>query len=256
MTLEGKVALVTGASRGVGAAIAKALAEEKATVVINYFKSKEKAEQVVKHIVDKGGNAIAVYADVTNYDDVERMVKRALDTFGKVDVLVNSALIDYKFDPTAKYVSMDTITWENFQQQIDGTLKGAFNCVKALLPSMKERKSGRIINVSTNLFYNPVVTYYDYTTAKGALVAFTRNLAAELGKYGITVNLVAGGLLYVTDASQVTTKEVWDLVASTTPLRRTCTVEEFAKAVLFFASDWSNFVTGQSISVDGGLTMP
>jgi len=105
------------------------------------------------------------------------------------------------------------------------------------------------------LVYNPVVTYYDYTTAKAGLIGLTRNLAAELGQHGIRVNLIAGGLLQTTDASSVTTKEIFDLVASSTPLRKTITVEEFAEAALFFASDWSNAVTGQSISVDGGLTM-
>ncbi len=256
MTLDGKVAIVTGASRGTGAAIAKALGEEKAAIVVNYYQSKEKAEHIVEDITSKGGKAIAVHADVRRYDDVENMVKMALQKFGKVDILVNNAMVDYKFDPNAKYVSVESIAWENFQQQIDGFLKGAYNCVKAVLSSMKERKSGKIINISTNLFYNPVVTYYDYTCAKGALVAFTRNLASELGKYGITVNVVAGGLLYITDASAVTTKEVFDFVANITPLRKVTTVEDFAKGVLFFASDWSNAVTGQSISVDGGLTMP
>lgn len=255
MILKDKVAIVTGASRGVGAAIAKELAREGAAVCVNYFRSEAKAMEVVDTIKKRGGEALAYYADVTKASEVDKLVAQVIRQHKKVDVVVNNALPTYKFDPSAPYTSIETVTWENFSQQMDGAIKGVFNVIRAVLPFMKERKFGKVINISTNLVYNPVVTYYDYTTAKAGLVGLTRNLAAELGKYGIRVNLVAGGLLEITDASSVTSKEVFELVASQTPLRKTVTVQEFAESIIFFASDLSNAVTGQTIAVDGGLTM-
>ena len=146
--------------------------------------------------------------------------------------------------------------WESIDAQMQGTVQGAVNAVQACLPSFEAQKYGKIINVGTNLVYNPVVTYYDYSAAKAALVSLTRNLAAELGPLGVRVNLVAGGLLERTDASSLTTDEVFGYVAGATPLRKTTTVEDFAKACVFFAAAASDAVTGQSLSVDGGLTMP
>lgn len=256
MLLKNKVALVTGASRGVGAAIAKAMAREGASVVVNYFQSKDKAEQVVCEITQSGGKAIALGADVTSEEAVKAMVEAAVKTFGRLDIVVNNALPKYVFNPSANYVSIETVTWDNFETQFRGAVGGAVNVVRASLPYMKAQGGGSVINISTNLVYNPVVTYYDYTAAKAAMVGLTRNLAAELGKYGIRFNLIAGGLLSITDASALTTKEVFDFVASITPLRKVTTVEDFAESALFFASDWSRAITGQSISVDGGLTMP
>lgn len=256
MLLKNKVALVTGSSRGVGAAIAKAMAREGASVVINYFQSQSKAESIVDEIVKSGGKAIALRADVTSEEEVKAIVETAVETFGRLDVIVNNALPKYAFDPSANYVSVETVTWENFETQFKGAVGGAVNVVRASLPQMKAQGGGSVINISTNLVYNPVVTYYDYTTAKAAMIGLTRTLAAELGKYGIRVNLIAGGLLSVTDASAMTTKEVFDFVAGVTPLRKVTTVEDFAESTLFFASELSRAITGQSISVDGGLTMP
>ncbi len=256
MILKNKVVIVTGASRGVGASIAQILASEGAAVCVNYLQSRDRAEAVVKSIHEQNGQAFAYQADVTNSVEVVAMVAQVIKTYGRVDIVVNNALPSYKFEPTASYTSIETVQWENFSQQIDGILKGAVNMVQAVLPQMKSQNFGKIINISTNLVYNPVVTYYDYTTAKAGLVGLTRNLAAELGQYGIRVNLIAGGLLRTTDASSATTDEVFELVAGGTPLRQAIAVEEFAQSVLLFASDWSNAITGQSISVDGGLTMP
>ncbi len=137
-----------------------------------------------------------------------------------------------------------------------GTVRGAVNAAQACLPSFETQRYGKVINVGTNLVYNPVVTYYDYSAAKAALVSLTRNLAAELGPLGVRVNLVAGGLLERTDASSLTTDEVFGYVAGATPLRKTTTVKDFAAACVFFAAPASDAVTGQSMSVDGGLTMP
>jgi 3-oxoacyl-[acyl-carrier protein] reductase len=253
--LENKVVLVTGASRGVGAAIARELGREGASVCVNYFRSADLAEGVVAEINSIGGQAFSHRADVTDREVVRAMVKATIDRFGKLDAVVNNALPSYSFNPAASYTKIETVEWDQFESQFKGAVQAAFNTTQAVLPHMKARGYGKIVNIATNLIYNPVVTYYDYTTAKAALLGLTRNLAAELGPYGIRVNLVAGGLLHVTDASRVTTEEVFKIVAQSSPLRRVVTVEEFARAVLFFISDWSDPVTGQSIAFDAGLTM-
>lgn len=254
--LTNKVAIVTGASRGLGAQIAKQMAAAGAAVCVNYLNSKAAAETVVADIEAAGGQAFAYQADVTELEPVEAMAKEVTARYGSIDVLVNNALPSYQFNPTANNTSITTVEWSHFSQQMDGIVKGAVNTVQAVLPQMKTQKMGKIINISTNLVYNPVVTYYDYTTAKSALIGLTRNLASELGQYGIRVNLLAGGLLKTTDASSLTTEEVFDYIATTTPLRETTSVADFANSVILMASDLSAAITGQSIAVDGGLTMP
>lgn len=257
MSLTDRVAVITGASRGVGAEIARQYAKQGASVVVNYFKSVDKAKALEEEINSQGGGKAAVcYGDVTKAEDMESVVKFAIDTFGKVDIVVCNALVDYKFNPTSAAASIETVTWEMMDVQMKGTVQGAINIVKAALPGMKENKFGKIVMIGTNLVYNPVVTYYDYNTSKAALVGLMRSLAAELGPHGIRVNLLAGGLLEVTDASSLTTPEVFGFVANVTPLRKTTTVADFASAAIFCASDMSNAMTGQSISIDGGLTMP
>lgn len=254
--LADKVVIVTGASRGLGAQIAKQMAAAGAAVCVNYLHSKAAADTVVADIVAIGGRAFAYQADVTELEQVKAMAAEVIDQYGRIDVLVNNALPHYQFDPSADYTSIETVDWSHFSQQMDGIVKGAVNTVQVVLPQMKAQQMGKIINISTNLVYNPVVTYYDYTTAKSALIGLTRNLAAELGQYGIRVNLLAGGLLKTTDASSLTTEEVFDYIATTTPLRQATSVAGFANSVLLMASDLSAAITGQSIAVDGGLTMP
>ena len=250
------VALVTGASRGAGRAIAEALAREGAAVAVNYLRSEGKAAEVVAGIEGRGGRAFAHATDVTDPAAVQGLVDVTLDRYGRLDVVVSSALPDYSFDPGADYVSVETATWDHFQRQYEGAVRAAFNLARAALPAMKAQGGGSLVHVGTNLVYNPVVTYHDYTAAKAGLVGITRTLAKELGPHGVRVNLVAGGLLQTTDASAVTSDEVFEFVRQGTPLQRTVTPEQFADAVLFFASPWSRSVTGQSLAVDGGLTMP
>lgn len=258
MSLSNRVAVITGASRGVGAEIARQYASEGACVVINYFKSEDKAKALEEEINGKdiGGRAAVSYGDVTKKEDMDSMVKFAIERFGKVDVVVCNALVDYQFNPSSPATSIETLTWEMMTKQMEGTVRGAMNIIKAALPNMKENKFGKIVMIGSNLVYNPVVTYYDYNTSKAALVGLMRNLATELGPHGIRVNLLAGGLLERTDASSLTTPEVFGYIAGTTPLRKTTTVSDFANSAVFCASDLSNAMTGQSISVDGGLTMP
>ena len=256
--LAGRVAVITGASRGVGAEIARVFAREGALVVVNYYQSKDKGEAVAAEInAVCGGRAVAVYGDVRVKEDMAALVARAEAHFGaRVNVLVNNALADYRFDPSSSSASVKTVTYEQVDAQMRGAVAGALHAVQGCLPSFEAANFGKIVNVGTNLVYNPVVTYYDYSASKAALVSLTRNLAAELGPIGVRANLVAGGLLERTDASALTTDEVFGFVAKTTPLRKTTTVNDFAEACVYFAADASNAVTGQSLSVDGGLTMP
>ena len=147
----------------------------------------------------------------------------------------------------------ETLTWEDFDSQLRGAVKGTLATTQAALPGMREAGSGRIVTIGTTLSQHPVVPYHDYTAAKAAALSLTRTLATDLGPDGITVNMVSGGLLRTTDASAATPEEVFDVIASGTPLRRAITPAELADAVLFFASPWARAVTGQNLIVDGGL---
>lgn len=247
-----KVILVTGSSKGLGATIVKTLVEQGQQVIINYCHSEQAAQDLVAEL--GSDNAIAIQADVTQREAVDKMIAQGTKHFGQIDVVVNNALVDFKFDPTAQQ-SFTELTWKDYQQQIDGTLKAAFNVTQSVVPQFKERKQGSIISIGTNLYQNPVVPYHQYTTAKAGLIGFTRNIAAELGQYGITANVVSGGLLKTTDASAVTTPEVFDIIAQTTPLRQVTTPEDVAHMVAFLASDNARGITGQNYTVDGGLTM-
>ncbi|MER2079543.1 3-oxoacyl-ACP reductase [Psychrobacillus psychrotolerans] len=247
-----RTVLVTGSSRGLGSAIVKELAHQGFKVVINYYKSKDAAEELVS-ILGKE-NAIAICADVTNRAEVDALVKKATEYFGQIDVVVNNALVGFKFDPN-KQKSFTELTWEDYQKQLDGTLKAAFNVVQSVIPQFIERRNGSIISIGTNLYQNPVVPYHEYTTAKAGLIGFTRNIAAELGQFGIRANVVSGGLLKTTDASAFTTPEVLDLIAQSTPLKKVTSPEDVANMVAYLSSENADGITGQNLTVDGGLTM-
>lgn len=247
-----RVVLVTGGSQGLGASIVKTLGERGFRVVVNYFKSKDAAEQLVSEIGRE--NAIAIQADVTNRQEVDEMIEKATQYFGQIDVVVNNALVDFKFDPD-KQKPFTELTWDDYQKQLDGTLKAAFNIAQSAMPQFIERKDGSIISIGTNLYQNPVVPYHEYTTAKAGLIGFTRNIASELGQYGIRANVVSGGLLKTTNASAVTTPEVFDLIAQSTPLKKVTTPQDVANMVAYLCSEDANGITGQNFTVDGGLTM-
>ncbi|HEY9514932.1 MAG TPA: SDR family oxidoreductase [Gemmatimonadaceae bacterium] len=255
MLLENKVVLVTGASRGIGAAIAHEAAAQGAAVGVNYRSGHDEAARVVCEIEKRGGRALALQADVRDFDAVRRATDRLASEYGGLDALVNNALHNYRFDPVNNK-PFPKMEWADFQDQIDGTLKAAYNTCQAALPHFRERGGGRIVNILTNLITFPVVQYHSYTTAKSAMLGFSRNLAAELGPAGITVNMVAGGLIMTTAASEPTTPEVQEIVRGSTPLRRLGEPADMARAVVAFASDLLGFATGQYIAIDGGLTMP
>lgn len=251
---EGKTVLVTGASRGIGAAIAKAFAAEGALVVINYVRNEAAARDVEAACRRLGGEGWALRADVTDESAVREMFDRAFAETGRLDAVVNNAFPPYAFDPERRIRAWET-TWSDVDRQLNGSLRSAVHVCGAAVPYMIRRGGGSIVNMATNLVASPVVPYPDYTTAKAALTAYSRNLAADLGAYGITVNNVAPGLVYPTAASVSTQEEVRDAVQTQTPLGRIATPEDIAGPVLFLASAWSRFMTGQTLYVDGGLTM-
>ena len=246
-----KLVLVTGSGRGLGATIAQTFADQNFQVAINYSKSKEQAETLANSL---GESVEAFKADIKDRSAVEKMLKSIQSSFGQTpNVVVNNAMTDYVFNGDLRQKA-EEISWEEIQNHIDVSIKGSLNVIQSCLPGMKEKNFGRIINVGTNLFQNPVVPYHDYIIAKGGLLALTRSFAKDLGEFGITVNMVSGGLLKVTDASAATPDEVFDAIASMTPLRQVTSVQDFADALLFFATESSRAVTGQTLTVDGGLT--
>jgi 3-oxoacyl-[acyl-carrier protein] reductase len=246
--------LITGASRGIGAAIAKAFAAEGACVIINYLKNENAANDVVLACTQLGGTAFAIQADVLNQSAVEEMVSQAIREVGRIDVLVNNAFIPYRFDPENRKRFWET-PWKDYQSQFDGSVGGTYNVCQSVIGHMRQRAKGSIINLASDLVYRPSIAYNDYTTAKSALVGFSKNLATDLGPYGIRVNCVAPGLVAPTTSSAHTKESVKDQLIAQTPLGRIATPEDVAGPVLFLASDWSRFMTGQVLVVDGGLVM-
>lgn len=254
MKFQGKVVLVTGASRGIGAAIATAFAREGATVAINHLSNDAAAAATVAACQAAGGDAWAVKADVGSAPAVQAMVDAVARELGPIDIVVNNAFKPYAFDPRRRTL-FDDLQWSDYQAQFDGAVGGAFHVCRAVLPQMRQRAQGAIVNIVSNLVEHPVVAYHDYTTAKASLVAFSRNLATELGPLGVRVNCVAPGLVYPTQASEATQESFRESLMAATPLRRIARPEDVAGPVLFLASDWAGFMTGQVLLVDGGLVM-
>jgi 3-oxoacyl-[acyl-carrier protein] reductase len=218
------------------------------------LKNKEAADATVAACEAAGGAALAFQADVTSRKAADDLVKAVLGAFGKIDVLVNNAFHPYSFDPETRKMHWE-LEWSDYQRQIDGAVKSAHGLIQAVLPSMLTRAEGSIINIATDLVARPSIPYHDYTTAKAALIGFSRNLAVELGPLGVRVNTVAPGLVYPTDASQATKEAVKDSIIAQTPMRRIATPRDVTGPVLFLASEWSGFMTGQTLYVDGGLVM-
>jgi len=248
--LDQQLVLVTGGARGLGEHLVRAFLREGARVVINYRNSADAARKLAGEAPER---TLAVQADVTDRKAVKAMFASAQQHFGMpVTTVINNALPDFSFNGDAR-ANADQLTWEDMNQQFSGVVGGALNTTQAALDGMREAGFGRIVNVGTNLFQNPVVPYHDYTAGKAALLSLTRTLSQDLGPDNITVNMVSGGLLRTTDASAATPEAVFDFIAASTPLRRVTTPAEFADATLFFASPWARSVTGQNLVVDGGL---
>ena len=248
MMMKDRVVLVTGASRGIGAATAKLLAAHGAAVAVNYFQSEESASTVVDAIEAEGGRAVAVQADVRDQAEVEAMVERVSGELGFVDTLVINASIQFPVVPFIEY------PWEAFQAKLVGELSAAFFCCRAVVPAMIEHGRGCIVAVSSGLSRHPGQGFCAHSTAKSGLDAFVRSLALELGPHGIRINTVSPGLT-ITDATAFLPQEAKDGSARATPLGRNAEPEDIAGVILAMASDATGFVTGAYVPVSGGSLM-
>ena len=248
MKLKGKVAIVTAASSDRGSAIAELLASEGAAVTINYVKNRKNAESVLKRIENSDGKAMTWQADVTSKANVNNMVKDTIKKFGAIDILVNNA------HGTIRRKTFEETIWNEFTENLNGTIKGAHICCQAVISEMQKKKWGRIINIMDNIVNQPIKGYTSHITAQSALVGLTRSLAVELGSFGITVNLINAGFTLAKKTPHAPPR-VQKAIVGQTPLKRLALPIDIAKAVIFYASDWSDFVTGNCLTVDGGKTM-
>lgn len=247
MGLEGKAAIVTGASRGLGRAVTLALAEKGASVLINYRQDEQEAAAVQEEVERLGGKGVLCQADVTSYEECENMVKVALDNLGRIDILINNAGI--RRDNLLPLMKLDD--WEVV---LDTNLKGTFNCCKAVLrPLLKQKSGGRIVNISSVAGIAGNSGQSNYAAAKGGIISFTKSLAKELGQRGITVNAVAPGFIH-TEMTDNLSQDVQERALSHISLGRFGKPEEVAEVVLFLVEK-AAYITGSVITVDGGLSL-
>jgi len=248
--LTGKVAIVTGASSGIGHATALALANCGAVVAVNFHRNEIDAELLRKQIVSDGGRAITIQADVTATADVEALVRRTTEELGPVDILVNNA------GSLIERLRILELSEDRWNQVIDLNLKSAFLCCKAVVPSMIERKAGAIINLSSIAGRTGgALGSIHYSSAKGGVITFTKGLAKELAPFGIRVNAVSPGVIDTPYHEQFSTSEMMKGYVNAIPLGRVGKAEEVAKVVAFLASDAASYLAGETIEVNGGMFM-
>ncbi len=247
LDLSNKVAVVTGSSRGIGAAIATVLAAQGARVVVNHRSSAAGAEAVVAAIKQAGGEAVVIQADVSQFEEAERLIKATIDTYGQIDILVNNA-------GTTRDMLIMKMKPEDWELVLRTNLFSAYNCSKAVTRPMMKQRGGRIINITSVVGLAGQAGQTNYAASKAGLIGFTKSLAKELGSRNITVNAIAPGFI-PTALTEVLPGEMIEAAIANTPLGRLGTVEEVAHAVLFLASDEAAFITGQVLTVDGGLVM-
>ncbi len=245
--LEGKVAIVTGASRGIGRQIALFMAREGAAVIVNYNGSAARAEEVVQEIRNAGGQAEAVQCNVSDYEKAQELINYVIGQYKRVDILVNNAGI------TRDNLLMK-MSEEEFDAVIDTNLKGAFNCTKHVSRQMLRQKSGRIINISSVSGVMGNAGQANYCASKAGLIGLTKSVARELGSRGITVNAIAPGFID-TEMTSVLSEDVKKAMGEQIPLRRFGRPEDVAEAAVFLASDKAAYITGQVLCVDGGMAM-
>ncbi len=243
--LQNKVALVTGASRGIGKEIALTLAEKGAVVIVNYQGSEEKAKAVVKEILDKGGMAESICCNVAEYDSCETMIKGIIQKYGHLDILVNNAGI-------TKDGLIMKMSEEDFDKVLSVNLKGTFHTIRHASRYFLKQKSGKIINISSvsGVLGNPGQA--NYSASKAGIIGLTKSVSKELGSRGIQVNAIAPGFIE-TDMTDVMSKEAKEAICRQITLGRCGQTRDIAQAVLFLASDMSDYITGQVLCVDGGM---
>jgi 3-oxoacyl-[acyl-carrier protein] reductase len=245
--LQGKVAVVTGSSRGIGAAIARELAAQGATVVLNHRDSAAQAETVVAEIIAAGGQAVAIQADVSSFAEAQRLIKETVDRFGHIDILVNNA-------GTTRDMLIMMMPEADWDLVIQTNLKSAFNCSKAAVRPMMKQRFGRIINITSVSGLAGQAGQTNYSASKAGMIGFTKALAKEVGPRGITVNAIAPGFV-PTVLTDVLNEDQKRAIISMTPMGRFAKPEEIAYATSFLADERAGFITGQVLSIDGGLVM-
>jgi len=243
-TLKEAVVVVTGASRGLGRAIAEEVARGGAKVVVNYSRSQEPAEELVNEISESGGEAIAVQADVSDAEQAQKLIDQAIEEYGRIDVLVNNAGIN--IDRTLKKLSVD-----DWDKVIQVDLNSAFYTVHAVLPHMTEQGGGKIINMSSFVGEAGNIGQANYSAAKAGLLGFTKTAAKELARIGITVNAICPGFIE-TDMVASIPEDARDKLLKTVPLGRFGQPEEIARAVCYLVED-GDYITGQSLDINGGV---
>ena len=247
MNLSGKIALVTGASRGIGRQIALTLAGYGATVIVNYNGSEAKAKEVLKEIEEAGGTAEAIQCSVADFAASQDMIQGIVKKYGRLDILVNNAGI------TRDNLIMK-MSEEDFDAVLDTNLKGAFNCIKHVSRQMLKQRSGRIINISSVSGVMGNAGQANYCASKAGVIGLTKSVARELGSRGITCNAVAPGFIK-TEMTEVLPEDVKKAMGEQIPLKRFGETSDVAEAVAFLASDHASYITGQVLSVDGGMAM-
>jgi len=245
--LDGRVAWVTGSSRGLGRIIAETLAAAGARTVVNCFASREAGEAVVAGIRAAGGEAMLVAGDAMNEAEIDRMAGEIEASFGPVDIVVANAT------PPQPMKALEDYTWEEHQSMVDAFIKSPFLLSKRLVPGMKERREGRIINITSEVFHASVPQFSAYVAAKGGQIGWSRSVANELAPHGITVNTVAPGWIPVERHDEVPECDKAKYL-TTVPVGRWGTPADIAHAVAYFAARESSFVTGQTLIVNGGRT--
>ena len=242
-----KVALITGATRGIGKQIAITLAKEGYNIALNYRKENEDLENAKKEIAELGVEVLAVQGDVSKYEDCERFVKEIIEKFGKIDVLVNNAGI-------TRDCLLIRMKEEDFKQVIDTNLGGTYNVTKNVISYMMKAHSGRIINISSVVGIVGNAGQTNYSASKAGIIGFTKSLAKEVASRNILVNAIAPGFIE-TDMTGVLKEEIKNEIAKNIPMKRMGSAQEVAKVVKFLTSDDSSYITGQVINVDGGMVM-
>ena len=244
--LAGKIAIVTGASRGIGRAIAENLADAGATVVVNYHSSAEAADEVVAGIMEKGGTAVSIQADVSDFAAAQQLIKQTITTYGHIDILVNNA----GTTRDGLLLMMKEDAWDTV---MDTNLKSVFNCSKAVSrPMVRRKQGGRIINISSVSGVVGQAGQTNYAASKAGMIGFTKSLAKELGSRKITVNAIAPGFV-LTDLTSGLDDKLVKKTVEMIPLGRWGQAQEIANVVTFLASDKASYITGQTIQVDGGI---